>query len=400
MRCQEKDLPLEVSILAISGMAMLLTSGLLCPVFWGWVAYSENGFLGLLLILFALQTITLGKTPFGAVPRSPYVFTLGVLIAAVGIVTCCVPVPTLLPRILLILCFGPGGLLLLVQMCLDKNKLRLWIRYGGVFRLLIVSCGLVYVLSMVVGLLCWNHELLSTPGMAAVLLLFGFAIFFLAWVLNRVYSRFPEAAGLPAGSFRLSTDHALLVLMGVFMLLLGGLLIPVSWGWLPFSASGQLGLLMVIFAVQMLASGSTPLGAFRRTWPLVGCGLVFAALGIVSCILPDKLVAPLTVFVGVLNILGGAIGLWHMWVVRPRRQEAQDAIPPILVRLAVTQFVLNLLSIMFGLSMLMPGLVSGPVIGVILAANGGVLLYLLRILLLLDRMRAPREQVPATEQAM
>ena len=50
--------------------------------------------------------------------------------------------------------------------------------------------------------------------------------------------------------------------------------------------------------------------------------------------------------------------------------------------------VLNLLGILFGTSMLVPGLLPGLVIGVVLAANGCVLMYLLRILISLDRMRA------------
>jgi len=43
------------------------------------------------------------------------------------------------------------------------------------------------------------------------------------------------------------------------------------------------------------------------------------------------------------------------------------------------------------MSMLVPGMVPGLVIGVILAANGCVLLYLLHILLMLDTMRSEME---------
>jgi hypothetical protein len=46
---------------------------------------------------------------------------------------------------------------------------------------------------------------------------------------------------------------------------------------------------------------------------------------------------------------------------------------------------MNLLTVMFGVSMLVPGLVATTVIGVILAANGCVLLYLLSILVVLDK---------------
>jgi hypothetical protein len=178
------------------------------------------------------------------------------------------------------------------------------------------------------------------------------------------------------------------MLMGVFLLLLGVLLIPVNLGLLPFSGSAQLGLLMVIFSIQMLASGSTPIGTFTRSWPLLGFGLLFAASGIVSCIIPDILVSTLTVVVGILNILGGAIALAKMWDTRFRKPDDQSkTLPPIVVRLFAAQLTMNLLSIIFGSSMLIPGLVHGLVVGVILVANGCVLLYLLRILLLLDNMR-------------
>ena len=48
---------------------------------------------------------------------------------------------------------------------------------------------------------------------------------------------------------------------------------------------------------------------------------------------------------------------------------------------------MNLLTILFGASMLVSNLIPGLVIGVILAANGCVLLYLLHILIVLDKMQ-------------
>src|SRR5512138_122221 len=98
---READLPLEVVILIIGGMAMLITGILLFPVSDGTLPYYENGLYGLLLIIFALQMITLGKTPFGDMPRSKLLLAAGVLIAAVGIVTCFIPISIRLPRILL-----------------------------------------------------------------------------------------------------------------------------------------------------------------------------------------------------------------------------------------------------------------------------------------------------------
>ena len=165
------------------------------------------------------------------------------------------------------------------------------------------------------------------------------------------------------------------------MVLLGLLLVPVSLGLLPFAANAQLGLLMTIFALQMLAAGNTPIGPFpRRSWFMVCLGLLFALPGIVSCVIPCLLVAPLTFFVGVLNLLGGLLPL-GLGLLHPVAPTSGNAVHPLLKKLSRTQLLLNLLSILFGASMLVPGIIPGLVTGVVLALNGGMLLYLLRLLL-------------------
>lgn len=385
---KEADLPLEVVILLLGGMALLIAGVLLFPVSRGALAYYENGVYGLFLVLFALQIITLGKTPFGEMKRSKPLLAAGIMVASVGIAACFIPVFKPLPRALLFLCLGPGGFLLLLQMCFSEDKLRAWIQYGGIFRHLILACASVYLLSIMISLLIWKQNLLSTAVTATVLLIYGLAVLYLAGVLRLIYRAYPEAEKGPGGSVRLSTDQALLMLMGVFMLLLGGLLIPVNLGLLPFSGSAQLGLLMVIFAIQMLASGSTPIGPFSRSWLVIGFGLLFAALGIISCIIPGVLVSALTVLVGVLNILSGIIMLVKLCAPRLRQADKPRApVPPVLARLFAVQLTMNLLAIMFGASMLFHNMVPGLVIGLILAANGCTLLYLLRVLILLDTMQ-------------
>jgi hypothetical protein len=196
---KEADLPLEVVILLIGGMALLITGILLFPVSDGTLPYYENGVYGLLLVIFALQMITLGKTPFGDIGRSKLSLAVGVIIAAVGIVTCFIPTFNRLPRMLLFLCFGPGGFLLLLQMVLSRDKLRTWVRYGGIFQHLILACSGVYVLSMLIALLVWKQSLLPTPMTAVVILIYGLAVFYLAGVLRKIYRAYPEAATPPQG---------------------------------------------------------------------------------------------------------------------------------------------------------------------------------------------------------
>jgi hypothetical protein len=390
MTLRKADLPLEVVILLVAGLIMLITGVLLFPVSAGTLPYYKNGLYGLLLVVCALQIIMLGKTPYGDMRRSKLLLAVGVGIAAVGIVTCIIPdILRSFPRILLFLCLGPGGLLLLLQMCFAKEKLRTWVKYGGIFRHLISGCGLVYVLSMLMAMLIWKEDLLATRVIAGVALLYGAAIVYLACVLRKIYSAYPEAEGPRRGGVELSTDQAMILLMSVFMVLLGGLLIPVGLDLLPFSGSAQLGLLMVIFAVQMLASGNTPIGSFARSWLVICFGFLFAVLGIISCIIPGILVSQLTVLVGVLNISGGVFTLWKICLPRLRRSEKPAGpVSLMLEKLFAAQLTMNLLTILFGTSMLVANLIPGLVIGLILAANGCVLLYLLHIITALDKMQS------------
>jgi len=390
----EASLPLEAALLLIAGLMVLLTGILLFPVAVGLLPYYENGLYGLLLFIFALQIITLGKTPFGDMNRSIPLIVLGIAVAGVGIVTCFIPdLLGAIPRTLLFVCFTPGSLLMLLQMYFSKRKLQTWLNYGGIFRHLIFSCGTVYLLSMIIGFIVLMRHLLSITLTAVIASIFGIAIIYLALVLRKIYLTFPQAENANPGRFTLSTDKTMLLVTGVFMMLLGALLIPINLGQLPFSGSAQLGLLMVIFAVQMLASGSTPVGAFPRSWLMVFIGLLFATLGIVSGMIPEILVKPLTSIIGILNMLGGIITI--IKTVRSRLEKSTTPWrknPLILKRLFITQLILAVLSILFGTSMLISFILPGLVVGVILFANGGILLYLIVILSALEKPKNQKQQ--------
>lgn len=384
----EAYLPLEVALLLIAGLMMLIAGILLFPVSKGTLPYYENGLYGLLLFIFALQMITLGKTPFGDVSRSRPLIVIGIIVAAVGIVTCFVPdIFRQLPRIMLFICFAPGGFMLLLNMIFSRDKLQIWIQYGGIFNHLIAGCGTVYALSILIGFLILKHSLLSITMTAVVGIIDGLVIIYLSLVLWKIYHAYPEAENVNQGTVTLPIDKMMLLVTGIFMMLLGALLIPVNLGQLPFSGSAQLGLLMVIFAIQMLASGSTPIGPFPRNWLMVGFGLLFASLGIISSIIPKVLVMPLVILIGLLNILGGLITLGKTVLSHFKKSDSPSSQgPPILQKLLITQLVMSLLSVMFGTSMLVARLLPGLVIGVVLFVNGCVLMYLMFILIAMDKM--------------
>ena len=391
----DAGLPLESVILLIGGMALAITGGLFIFVSAGVLPYYEDGFFGLLLMVFALQTIALGKTPFGDMRRSKPLLLFGVAVASIGIITCFIPgLFDPLPRILLSLCFGLGGGLQLLQSSLDETKMRTWMQYGGVFRHLLLTCVGVYVLSILAGLLLWTQHPLPTPITATVMLLLGFLVIYLGGILRRVYLAHPTAQRSSDERFGFSFEHCMLLLTSVFMILLGTLLIPVNLGLLPFSENAQLGLLVIIFSIQMLASGDTPIGPFpHRSLLSVSCGVLFAALGTISCVIPNVLVSPLTLMVALLNILGGLIPLGKR-LLQPAQPTKQSAAPPLLQELSRTQLIMNLLSITFGTSMLVPNLIPGLVVGAILAANGGVLLYLLRLLVAIAALGNEASRTP------
>ena len=104
----EACLPLETVLLFIAGMTVFIAGILLFPVYAGVAPYYENGLYGLLLFFFALQTVMLGKTPFGELPVSKPLLAVGVTIASIGIVTCFIPgIPNKLARWMLVLCLAP-----------------------------------------------------------------------------------------------------------------------------------------------------------------------------------------------------------------------------------------------------------------------------------------------------
>ncbi|MCK9437207.1 MAG: hypothetical protein M0Q12_08380, partial [Synergistaceae bacterium] len=336
----------------------------------------------------------LGKTPFGDVPQRPLsVLILGIFVACVGIITCFIPdLLKEIPRFLLFICFGPGGIILLLQMFFSKGKFPMWRKKGGILMTLALNCAAVYSLSIFISILLIDKNFISGGLVAFSVLLYGVLIFFLTAVLYKIYALYPDNTERQSGGVKLSDDRAVILITGVFMVVLGILLIPVTIGLLPFSGSAQLGLLVVIMSLQMVAFGNTPIRSFSRTWPLVWLGLFFGSLGIISCIIPWILVPTLTFIIALLNIGGGAIPFIKMLLSKQRDKGTDRGfVPQVIKRLFLTQMLLNILSVVFGTSMLVKNLIPGPVIGIVLTANGSVLLYLLTLLFKIDEMKMGAE---------
>jgi len=195
----------------------------------------------------------------------------------------------------------------------------------------------------------------------------------------------PKAGPGLFGEASIPLQIAIVIPVAVLLVLLGLLLFPVNTGTLPFSPDGQLGLLLVIMAIQMLALGETPLGQYRRSWLLIAIGIAFAAAGSFSCIVPGVLTGIIQLLLALLNIAGGGVLLAKLFL--PVLQGARDtaavpaALQPLFRRLLATQTLLNCVSILFGISMLLPGLIPGMVTAGIVVVNGLLLFALVAILM-------------------
>ena len=393
----EFDFTLESVILLVLGIFMGLFGLLLFTITTGALPYAPDSTYGLFLVIVALQVITMGKTPLGDVRRTWLVIIIGIAAAITGMLACFVPgllsdIVRVLVGVILLL----GGAVLLLQLFLHKEKAALWLSVPGILRHLTVACAVVYLMAFLLGLVTLIPALTTGPLTAVLLIIDGAALFWLAWCIEVAGKEFPKQPGPAAENTEkagllfllrevsLPFTTALLVFLGVLLALLAVLLVPVNLGLLPFSPDGQLGLLIVIMAIQILAMGETPLGPFRRSWLIVMIGLVFVAMGVYSCIVPGVLTDLLRVMLGLLNLIGSLVllaGRVVPMVLQMRNAPARPvAIPVPLRNLLVTQTALNIIGILFGLSMLLPGLIPGMITATILFFNG-LLLFLLAYIL-------------------
>ncbi|MDO8869385.1 MAG: DUF308 domain-containing protein [Methanobacteriaceae archaeon] len=398
----ESDLPMEVVLLIVLGVFMFLFGLLLFKISTGELPYTPDSTYGLFLVIVSFQIITMGKTPFGDLNRSWALIIMGVLAAILGMVSCFIPgYLSELVRILVGIILFAGGIALLIQLFLSKEKAKSWIKIPGTLRQLIAACALVYGITIISGLITLIPGITTNLQTAMVLFIYGFSFFYLAWCIQKVSRIYPEEE--KADDLKTSSKHfsffqetslplssAIIILVGTLLILLGVLLFPVTFGLVPFSPDGQLGLLLVIVAIQMMALGETPMGQYKRSWLLIIIGIIFAALGIVSCIVPGILTGLIQILIGVLNIFGGALLLIKRFFPVFDGIKNQDSkkdqgpetivVPPVVKKMIVTQTVLNIVSIIFGLSMIWGGIIPGLIVAGVLVING-ILLFVLVILL-------------------
>lgn len=387
------DLTLDSVVLLVLGM-FLLIFGLLQPgILTGAIPYNPDSSYGLLLVILSLQMLTLGKTPVGTVRRSWLVVLMGIGLSVPGTIACFIPgflgggIRELVGMIM-----TAGGIILFLQLSGSRGKAVRWFRISRSLRHLTVACGLVYLAETFFGLITLFPGNLSEPYLAPVSIVFGLTLFYLSGSLQLVSQEYTGKLGLSAETpwcllrdATLPTREAIMLLSGVIFLLFSILLIPVGYGIIPFSRDSQFGLLMIIMAIQVLALGKTPVGEYQRSWPLMVIGIGLVSLGICCCIVPGYVSGWVLFPLGAWNICTGSLGLVRM-AGRGIRSTPVSGRNPGSARtgsrkIPVIVFSLYLLSIIFGLNLILPALIPGPVILFVLALLGILLLALTYLLL-------------------
>jgi len=376
----EMNISLEVIMLLVCGLATCILGVLLVPVGTGALPYYEAGTFGLLLIMFGLQWQTAGITPVGFMKRSWPVLIPGIAITGFGFVTCFVPgVFGDLPKYLVLAIFGIGGLVQILDLVYSKEKYPTWKKAGDrlINRRLPLSCAIIFLLEILIaGIIAMP---LIIPGsipialVAGVVLLFGISLFWLAMTLHEVYRIYPQAdrstntPGVPG-------DTVMGMQFGLFMLVAGCLLVPVYMGALPFAPGAQQGTMIVLLGVQALVAGSMMTFAFTRNGLTFLVGMVFVAVGSTAIIIQNIFLELLAIFIGIFNLIGGLYLAYNVM----KGMTVRDIL--LLGSLGFGVVVL----ILFGLSMLILGLIPGTLGTVIgfLSIIGGLSLVSVAIKML------------------
>jgi hypothetical protein len=165
-----------------------------------------------------------------------------------------------------------------------------------------------------------------------------------------------------------------LLLMAIITLVIAILMVPTVLGIISVSPDSNFGLLLVIMTLQIMVLGETPVGERNRTWLLIMAGLFFAGFGMVSCFIPGLLSGIIVPLLGIWNLIAGGYGLVTLLlpIVQGIRHPPAEPnpIPSFIIIIISGVFIMT---IMFGVNLLLPGFLPILIIPGILFVLGFLL---------------------------
>lgn len=376
------NLTLEPIIYLVFGVFLLILGVLLFKIGTGELPFNQDSTYGILLVITSIYAITTGKTQFGDFNKSWLLVLFAFFAAVVGTLACLIPgflsgVIQVLTGLLLLV----GGIMLFLQLVISKDKARLWITIPGILQHLAIACAIVYLMEILLGFVTLFPNITTAPIIGILCILFGISFFYLAWCVRKAVFAYPrnvtpilrpaEGRHFILRDPSLTPSIILLLMMGIILLIVAFLMIPLAIGILSsYSHDSQYGLLLVIMALQVMILGETPFGVRTHSWLLILVGLVFAGFGMVSCIVPGLLSGVMLGFLGIWNLIAGCFGLVNLY--RPiisdiRHPQAEPApVPPIIKKLLISITLLQLVTILFGINILVPDFIPGLLVLIIL----------------------------------
>ncbi|WP_458309193.1 hypothetical protein [Methanoculleus bovis] len=94
-------------------------------------------------------------------------------------------------RILVGVILFAGGLALLAQLLFSEDKARIWLKIPGILRHLTIACIVVYVMSIVLGLVTLLPGITTDGETAILLIIYGIGFFYLSWSILNVTRTYP-----------------------------------------------------------------------------------------------------------------------------------------------------------------------------------------------------------------
>lgn len=382
----ESRLGIESVILMLFAITMLLL-GIALPILpTGIITYTPYGLYGVLLFLFGLQISSLGKTPVGDVKQSRFVIIFGIVVSTLGLILSFTDsIPELIPKLTTVFFVGVSGIVLLIRLFASKNYYPAWKKSGDkLLSRLGILCASVYIGNIIFAVALFFEESLPLLVKSAIALLFGILLVWFTIVRHKTSVKYPEPAQ------KTGFDVIVLTLVSLYMIILGLLIIAAVLIPLNITSSAQLGLLMLLFAVQTIALGSTPIGPFKRVNLVVIVGILMSVAGIISMMILDILVLPLSIMVALLNIVNAI--LYFIRTIPPLvKSKDKASVPKVLKQLTIASIFMNIFGFCYGVS-LRTGILPDVAIPFLLIIYGSILLYIVSRLVVITNLIASQTQ--------
>ncbi len=319
----ESDNSVETLLIQLVGLFMVL-SGILLEInsFIG-INFDNNTYYGLFFVVTAV-IVQIFHNPLGLKRRSYIIQISGIVLLVTGIISCLIPgvIPNCSIIVGLILC--ACGIIQFGQFFSSDSKINRKLIPG---ILIVVTGGLSIILGII--------SLMDMPSLILgfTMIVYGISLVLLSWSNRLIHKK---------GSYLIDA----LLLLSIYLIMLSVLLIPAKLLHLPFSPGGELGLLLFIFAVQMITSGETPVGLYKRSKVMVIIGFIFAIIAIITCTVPDMIEGITRILIGIMLITGGIIGITERLIQIVQKTISSDR------RILFVRTVVNFMAIIIGVNML------------------------------------------------